>query len=156
MAGYEFVRENPEELEGLASPDVQERVEAIRAYCNRTNAFANAIGLKITRMEEGYAEAEMDVDESMLNPNHALHGGCMYTAADIAAGAASCSYGDRVTTVNSSISYLRPGLHVKKLRACGRVIKNGHSIQTIHVEVMDQDGVVLCDGLFTYMKLHLK
>ena len=69
---------------------------------NQTNAFARSIGLGLTFLEEGHAVTEMDITENQLNPIGSVHGGCLYTAADVAAGGAAiaamaaCKYIDAV------------------------------------------------------------
>ena len=118
---------------------------------NRTNAFANHIGLSLTDMSEGYAVTEMDTPEMATNPIGYVHGGCLYTAADVAAGSAALSYGSQVVTMSSSFHYLSPGLGTSHIRAEGRVIKHGRRVSVVQVDVLNQDGVQLCTGTFSFM-----
>ncbi|WP_455034633.1 PaaI family thioesterase, partial [Lachnoanaerobaculum gingivalis] len=73
--------------------------EKLRLYRNIKNNFANLLDIKLSEISEGYAKAEMDVKTELLNPIGSLHGGCLYTIADIAGGAAASSYGVHVTTI---------------------------------------------------------
>ena len=111
------------------------------------NAFGRMIGIKTAEVREGYCRMEMEVMPELLNPIGSLHGGCLYTIADCAAGGASWTYGERTTTMSSDFHFLRPGIGVTK----GNVIKHGRKVTVVNVSVTDQDGKELCAGLFTYM-----
>ena len=128
--------------------------EELRARRNETNAFARRIGLNIVEIRQGYARTEMDIEPDMLNPIGSVHGGCLYTAADSAAGAASWTAGGQVTTVDSSFHFLRPGLNLDHIIAEGHVIKSGKNLIVTRAEVMDRNRTLLCEGTFTYYVLH--
>ncbi len=132
------------------SPEYYQKIIDSR---NRTNAYAIMTGINITLIRDGYAEVEMPVRDFHMNPIHSIHGGCLYTVADACAGAAVSSYGSKATTMNSSMCYLRAGIDCTKIIGKARVIKRGKRAIVIDVTVEDQDGVVLCTGLFTFAPL---
>ncbi len=118
---------------------------------NATNAFANYLGLKIVDIQEGYSKCEMPINDNMKNPINSVHGGVLFTIADVAAGAAAASHGEKITTLDSSFHYLRAGLNTTALCAEAFEIKGGKNILVYNVKVYDQDMKVLCEGTFTYM-----
>ena len=120
---------------------------------NQTNAFARSIGLGLTFLEEGHAVTEMDITENQLNPIGSVHGGCLYTAADVAAGGAAISVGDVVTTVDSSFRYLRPGLNTTRIKADAVAVKHGKRLTVIQVNVFNQNDTLLCIGTFSFMSV---
>ena len=122
---------------------------------NQTNAFARSIGLGLTFLEEGHAVTEMDITENQLNPIGSVHGGCLYTAADVAAGGAAISFGDVVTTVDSSSRYLRPGLNTTRIKADAVAVKHGKRLTVVQVNVFNQDGTLLCIGTFSFMSVEV-
>ncbi|MBQ6364173.1 MAG: PaaI family thioesterase [Lachnospiraceae bacterium] len=122
---------------------------------NQTNAFARSIGLGLTFLEEGHAVTEMDITENQLNPIGSVHGGCLYTAADVAAGGAAISFGDVVTTVDSSFRYLRPGLNTTRIKADAVAVKHGKRLTVVQVNVFNQDGTLLCIGTFSFMSVEV-
>lgn len=131
--------------------------EALKQYRNRANAFANYIGFQIDKLDEGYAEGRMKLSKEHRNPIGSVHGGCLYTCADVAGGTAASTYGDRVTTLDSTIQYLRPGLlDSTELIATGKVLKRGRRAIVSQIEIKDQNGKLLCTGTFTFMVLHLE
>ena len=48
---------------------------------NDSNAFAKLIGLRITKMSEGYAETELEVTDELKNPINSVHGGVLWRVA---------------------------------------------------------------------------
>ena len=66
--------------------------EKLKSFRNINNNFAKLLGIELTELSNGYAKAEMKVTKELLNPIGSIHGGCLYTIADIAGGAAASSY----------------------------------------------------------------
>lgn len=130
--------------------------EKIIKYRNDSNAFANMVNSYITELDTGYAKAEMTITEKHLNPVGSVHGGCLYTIADIACGAAASSHGYQVTTLDSNFHYLRPGLGTTHLYAEARELKYGKRVMVYQVTIKDQNDTVLTEGIFTFMSLGKK
>ena len=117
------------------------------------NVFGRLLGIHTAEVREGHCRMEMDILPDHKNPIGSVHGGVLYTIADCAAGGASWSYGERMTTLSSDFHFLRPGIGVSSITAAGEVIKHGRQVTVVNVKVRDQDGKELCEGLFTYMSL---
>ncbi len=118
---------------------------------NKRNLFACHIGLAITEMREGYAVTEMKIQPYFRNPIGSIHGGCLFSAADSACGAAASSFGTAVTTLDSSFHYLRAGMEDStEIKAIASVVKKGKKISVVDVDVEDQKGKLLAHGIFTY------
>lgn len=127
--------------------------EKLKNFRNRQNEFGKTLGIRITDIQEGRAEVVMEISEKMLNPIGSVHGGCLFTIADTAGGAAASSYGYHITTMDSSFYYLRAGLGTTELKATAETIKHGKRTTVVRVLVADQDGVVLAEGTFSFMSL---
>ena len=127
--------------------------ERLRVCRNRQNAFANMIGLTITEIGQGSATVKLPITPDHLNPTGTVHGGCLATVADVAAGAAASSYGRQVTTVDGSLHYLRAGLNTTCLYGHAKELKHGKRLSVFEITIQDQDGRVLTEGIFTYMHL---
>lgn len=123
---------------------------------NETNLFAKHIGLFITEMKEGYAVCRMKIHPEHLNPVHAVHGGVLFTIADVTGGAAASSYGYHIVTANSDFHFLNAGLNATEIYATGTKIKIGKRLMIFDVSVFDQDDNLLCKGTFTYAPLKTK
>lgn len=120
---------------------------------NSNNAFSQLLHIETKELSEGYAKAVMPVRENLLNPQGAVHGGVLYTIADVAGGNAAASHGEWIATMCADFHYLRPGLNITSLTAVAHEIKYGKRACVCNVEVMDQDGTVLACGTFTFSRL---
>lgn len=128
-------------------------LDALRQSHNQKNNFSRLLGIKITQISEGFAQAEAEVTPDLLNPIGSLHGGLLYTIADIAGGGAASSHGDYVTTIEGSIHYLRAGLRTEKITATATELKRGKKILVYSLSIKDQDGAELATGIFSFMVL---
>lgn len=127
--------------------------EEIRDYLNHKNPFPNKLGVVITEIREGYATAEVPVQDYMTNGASSVHGGMLFTLCDTTCGAAAASYQYKTTTVDTSFYYLRPALHCSKLRAVAKEVKHGKRIMVFDLEVFDDADTLLCKGTFSMMQL---
>lgn len=124
--------------------------EDMRIRRNRSNPVAQHLGVDLTVLREGYAEAEIPIQDFMRNPVGSVHGGIHYTLADIAASAAAYSHGDPVSTMNCDYQYLRAALaDCTRLIASAVEVKYGRRVSVVRVEVKDQNGKLLSMGTFT-------
>ena len=99
--------------------------------------FAVHIGCRVTRMEEGYAEAEMDIQEHHKNGVGLAHGGAVYSLADLAFAAASNSRQQTAVAINATISYMRP-ITRGRVRAEARETASNRKLATYMVTVYDE------------------
>lgn len=124
--------------------------EKLRIARNKSNVFAAHLGITVERLSEGRAEAAMEVRPEHMNPLGIVHGGCMYTMADVACSFAVASYGYNAVTSCSVYHYLAAAKNVKCLRAAAKVIKYGKNLAVTEVEVFSDGGGVLGKGTFTH------
>lgn len=120
---------------------------------NEKNAYAKLNGIQILEIREGYCRTVVDVQEQHMNPIGSVHGGCLYSMADVAAGAAAASFGLKATTVDANFHYLRAGIGSRQLTAEATVLKRGKRILFLNTSVFDEQGTMLASGTFTYMVL---
>ena len=121
---------------------------------NEKNYFAKENGIRLDEIAEGYAKTSMEVSQRHLNPIGSVHGGCLYTIADVTAGAAAFSYGAPAATVNSDMHYLRAGLNTTAVYGEAHVLKRGKRTIVLETSIYDQDHNLLATGIFTYMVIN--
>ena len=131
----------------------EEYYQKMVEYRNKHNKFAIENGIFIILIREGYAEVELEVQPHHLNPIGSVHGGCLFTLADACCISAATSYGMKVTTMDATFHFLRPGLNSTKLLAKGQVIKHGRQVNVVRADIYDQDEVLLATGTFSCMSL---
>lgn len=123
---------------------------------NKTNYFAKSIGLFITEMDEGYAKCNMKIEHDHLNPVNVVHGGALFTIADVTGGAAASSYGNHIVTANCDFHFMNAGKNCTEIYATATKLKVGRRLMVFDVSVFDQDDLLLCKGTFTYTPLKSK
>lgn len=99
--------------------------------------FMKLLGCRLTVIEPGYVEAEIDLSLEHQQQFGLVHGGVTATIADVAAGFAGFTLvgpNQHTVTAEIKISYLRMA-RGSKLRAVGRVVKAGVSFHFCEADV---------------------
>lgn len=122
-------------------------------FRNRANPFAQFVGIVTTKIEKGYAEAELELRPEHLNSSGIIHGGVMLTLADVVTGSATVSFGYQAVTSSGEYHYLAPGKGLEKVTATARCLKSGRTLMVFDVEVHGKEGKVLGKGTFTTYRL---
>ena len=120
---------------------------------NSTNNFARHVGITTTKIEHGYAEVRMELQPFHLNPTGIVHGGALYTMADVVVGSANASLGTHGVTVDGEYHYLSPAANMKELTAVAKCVKEGGKICVFDVEVLSETGKLIGKGTFTTYRL---
>lgn len=114
--------------------------------------FAEHLGIELLEAEDGYAVAELELDDphSSSADRMIAHGGVTYALADTVGGAAAISANHTVTpTIDMRIDYLSPATG-GTLRAEAEVIRNGNSVATVEVDITDEAGTDIATARGTY------
>jgi acyl-CoA thioesterase len=104
--------------------------------------FANYVGIEITAIGDGEAAARMEIKQHHLNGVGLVHGGALFTLADIAAAVAANSRGRVAVAVNCTISFVKPVLG-KVVFAEAREISISRRLATYAVSIKDEAGDVV-------------
>lgn len=120
------------------------------------------LGVRLTRIEAGYVEAELDFEKFLQQQHGFLHGGVSATLCDVSAGFAAYSLvesDDGVVTGDLRVSYLNPGVAPKYL-AKGWVIKTGKLLNFCESEVWgiypDKEAVLIAKSSSTMVTVKAK
>lgn len=114
--------------------------DTLKDELNNNDTFCRLNDIRITVISDGYAEAEMVVNDEKLNANNVVQGGAIFTLADFAfAGAANSFEGLRASSMSSTINYLRPGSGTM-LKAVAQVVNRGKRSCLVEVEVFNDSG----------------
>jgi uncharacterized protein (TIGR00369 family) len=104
--------------------------------------IVDLLGIRSRSLGDGRAEVEMDAGPRLHNAMGILHGGVLLDLADVAMGVAlatAAEEGESFSTVQSSVSYLRP-VKEGRLVADARVVKRGRMLGHLECEVRDSEG----------------
>jgi acyl-CoA thioesterase len=108
----------------------------------RNDRFAAANGIELMEVSAGRARVKMEIKESHLNGVNIVHGGAIFTLADLAFAAASNSHGTVAVAINASIWYVKAAME-GTLFAEAREVSMNPKLATYTIEVTDQTGELI-------------
>ncbi len=107
-----------------------------------TDHFAEALGIKVLEVNDGYCKVAMKVEKTHTNALGFTHGGALFSLADYAF-AQACNYGDKVAVaVQVSINFLRPTTVGDELVAEATRVSDGKTTGLYNVAVRNGDKLV--------------
>ena len=112
-----------------------------REYFNRHDPFSVSSGMQLTELREGYARVELTIDENSRNYMGTMHGGLLYTMADVAAGTAVVFCGKQGVTLSAYTEYRKAAYAGRVIAEC-EVASAGKTICRCEVTVHGEDGTV--------------
>jgi uncharacterized protein (TIGR00369 family) len=120
-----------------------------------TVPFARLLGIELDAIESGAATLGLNIREELTQNHGVVHGGAIASLIDTATAFAIISVlapREKVTTVDLTISYLRP-LTTGRVTAAARVLRAGRRLFVVSAEVRDEDGKLATTALSTYIKV---
>lgn len=104
--------------------------------------FAEHCGIELLEVGDGQARARMKIEDCHLNGVNVVHGGAIFTLADLAFAAASNSHGTVAVAINASIWYVKAGLE-GTLFANAREVSLNPKLATYSIDVTDDAGEII-------------
>ena len=117
--------------------------------------FNRFLGIQLVAAEEGWCRLELPFREELFGDasRPALHGGVISTLIDTCGGFAvfTCvPFGEKVSTIDLRVDYLRPG-RGKYFIATARVVRKGSRIAVVHMELHNDEGELIATGGAAYV-----
>ena len=141
------------ELKNEATALTPERIEKLKAHLEN-NAFAQICGIKVAEMRYDYVKMTAEVRPELLNPLGRVHGGMLYTMADGVVSMLARADGHAYVTLDSSFQYLCNTTEPGTLEARAELIRRGHKVSVIRVEITHREsGRLLATGTFTCCRI---
>lgn len=116
----------------------------LKDFLNKYDYFACENGMLLTEVREGFARAEVTVEESHLNAAGICQGGVYFTLADLTFAAVTNSHGFVSLGIQNSITYLQPARKGDRLIAETEETFNHHRLPFCQTRVTNQNGDLLC------------
>lgn len=117
---------------------------------NNNKTFGTWIGVETVEVEEGYAQTKLNIRPEHVNSHGAVHGGCLYTLADCAAGAASKMRGKGTVTLSGDLKFFLPAANCLSLMAIAKEIKHGRYVSVYEVKIYDNMRRFIASGVFEF------
>lgn len=110
---------------------------------NRDDHFAHSIGAQLTQVSEGFARAELTVQERHLNGAGVCQGGVMYTLADLSFAAVANCHGILTLGISNTITFLRSAQLGDHLVAECTELLNHQRLPYCDIRITNQSGQLL-------------
>ena len=120
-----------------------------------TVPFAQLLGIELEHVGKGTAILGLKVCKELTQNHGVVHGGAIASLVDTATAFAIISVlpiREKVTTVDLTISYLRP-VTEGRLKAVAKVLRAGRRLFAVSADVFDGRGKLTATALSTYIKL---
>lgn len=123
----------------LACHNMGQQSEIIGRQFAAHDAFAKDIGVELLDVSQGYAKVKLDLAGKHRNSFSTIHGGVIFTLADVAFAIAANSHGTVAMAINVSISYLK-AVTQGTLYAEAKEVSLNPKLGTYVVDVTDAAG----------------
>ena len=113
------------------------------------------LGIELDQVGSGTATLGLKVRKELTQNHGVVHGGAIASLIDTATAFAILSLlepDEKVTTVDLSISYLRP-ITDGRITAVGKVLRAGRRLFVVSAEVFGKDEKLTATALSTYIRL---
>lgn len=123
-------------------------MEQLKEYINENDTFGKSNRMKLTSVQEGHAEAVMEITDNSCNAVGTVQGGAIFTLADMEFAAAANSYGDKCVAMSAAASFIRPGTG-RQLHAEAKTVSKGRRSCVVDAEVRNDEGKLVAKIQFT-------
>ena len=121
-----------------------------------SDPFSKYLGLEFLELDEKHALARIPFKDELKNPYKTMHGGVLYSLADIVAGTVSCMSGYFGVTVSGSFNYMQPGSGKEYLYCKADVVRDGAHLVVMDVAITNDEDKLIDKGTFTFFKTERK
>lgn len=121
----------------------EEKLEIINKRCPY-NVYN---GINAVDIGEDFCVIEGELKNETLNPWGMAHGGFVYSLCDVASGVVVGIGGRTGVTLSSNMHYFHPSKG-SRLRAEGRIVKDGKNVVVVETLVFDGSGTLTAKGSF--------
>lgn len=118
----------------------------------KEDPFARFLGMKLVKVGEGTATAELEVTGDMLNAHGTTHGAVVFALADFVFAVASNSYGKTSVALSMNIGYLAASRKGTRLRATAVEENRTSRTSWYRIRVENEQGPVAILDALAYRK----
>lgn len=118
------------------------------------NIYMQNLKIDILEMRLGYVKGKMMVTEEIMNPYGSIHGGCLYSLADIVTGLAACTYGMFSSTIDGAMEYIIPAMNTEYIICESVEIRQGKHVSIYEANIYDDKGQLVDKARFTFYMMN--
>jgi len=102
------------------------------------DSFSKWLGIELLELKPGYCKAQLIISKEMTNGFGIAHGGITYSLADSVLAFASNGYGNKLVSLETSISHLKPCKVGDRIIAETQEINKSNKTGTYLVKIVNQ------------------
>jgi acyl-CoA thioesterase len=121
---------------------VDEAIQSIVKHVQK-EPFARKMGLRLLKVEPGYAMVEMEPQEDSRNIFGMTHGGAIFSLIDEAFEVSCNTHGTVAVALSMTVTYHRAADRKSKLRAESVEIHRSAKTGTYEIKVTDEHGILI-------------
>ena len=115
--------------------------------------FLSLLGIQADEIRRGFCRVRLHVEPKLLNVHGVIHGGAVFTLADVCAAVAMRSLGANVITLQASINLVGTGNPGDDLVAEANAVHLGRRTGVAQATVTNQQNRIVATGNFTFVRL---
>lgn len=116
-------------------------MESIKRFF-KNDKFGEHVGIELLEVSAGSAKVKMEIKDYHLNSHKTVHGGAIFTLADLAFAVASNSHGTIAASINANISYIKAAT-TGTLIAEAKEVAINPKLATYTIHVTDDAGDII-------------
>ena len=114
--------------------------------------FAALLGIELLEASNGSAKTKLDIKDKHLNAMNTVHGGAIFSLADLTLAAAANSYGTVAVAINANISFLKAAINGTLYAEAIEISKN-NKIAYYNINITNSQGdLISCFQGMVYFK----
>ena len=133
---------------------LSEDVKQALLKLTQDNIYMQNLKIDILEMRLGYVKGKMMVTEEIMNPYGSIHGGCLYSLADIVTGLAACTYGMFSSTIDGAMEYIIPAMNTEYIICESVEIRQGKHVSIYEANIYDDKGQLVDKARFTFYMMN--
>lgn len=142
-----------EQMKGTSLPISPTVQQALRDLA-KNNLYIQDLKIEILEIERGYVRGKLMVTDHILNPYGSVHGGCLYSLADITAGLAASTYGVCSSTIDGNMEYILPAIDTEYILCEAKEIRQGMHVSQYEAFLYDDKGQLVDKAVFSFYMMN--
>ena len=120
----------------------------IQAFFQDHDKLGQHLGIDILEVRSGWAKTRMEIRPEHLNGVNVVHGGAIFTLADVAFAACCNSHGTVAVAINVNISFVKAA-RGPVLYAEAREVNRNPKLSNCSIRITDEEGelIAIFEGL---------
>lgn len=143
-----------QELKQEVLPPISPEVQAALRKLIEKNPYVQELEIDILEIERGFVKGKLTVTDKVLNPYGSVHGGCLFSLADITAGLAACTYGVYSSTIDGNMEYILPAMDTEYIICEAKEIRQGMHVSQYEAELYDDKHQLVDKATFSFYMMN--